>query len=64
MAKMQLINYMESRILHAKLGFATTANGKTKYEVTQKNTYDEEIIFDDFRRPNKSLHVKPFRAQL
>ena len=22
-------------------------NGKTKYEVTQKNTYDEEIIFDE-----------------
>ena len=39
-------------------------NGKTKYEVTQKNTYDEEIIFDDIWRPNNNLHVKPFRAQL
>ena len=39
-------------------------NGKTKYEVTRKNTYDEEIIFDDIWRPNNNLHVKPFRAQL
>ena len=39
-------------------------NGKTKYEVTQKNTYDEELIFDDIRRPNNNLHVRPFRAQL
>ena len=39
-------------------------NGKTMYEVTQKNTYDEEIIFDDIWRPNNNLHVKPFRAQL
>ena len=38
-------------------------NGKTKYEVTQKNAYDEEIIFDDIWRPNNNLHVKPFRAQ-
>ena len=29
MAKTQLINYMESRILHAKLGFATTAKCST-----------------------------------
>ena len=39
-------------------------NGKTKYEVTQKNTNDEEIFFDDIWRPNNNLHVKPFRAQL
>ena len=70
MAKTQSLNYMESRIPHAKLGFATTAKfstptgEQTKYEVTQKNTYDEEIIFDDIWRPNNNLHVKPFRAQL
>ena len=39
-------------------------NGKTMYEVTQKNTYDEEIIFVDIWRPNNNLHVKPFKAQL
>ena len=39
-------------------------NGKTKYEVTQKNTNDEEIFFDDIWRPNNNLHVKLFRAQL
>ena len=39
-------------------------NGKTKYVVTQKNTYNEEISFDDIWRPNNNLHVKPFRAQL
>ena len=34
-------------------------NGKMKYKVTQKNTYDEDIIFDDIWRPNNNLHVKP-----
>ena len=69
MAKTQLINYMESRILHAKLGFATTAKcstptGQRSTKLHKKNTYDEEIIFDDIWRPNNNLHVKPFRAQL
>ena len=59
---------MESRIPHAKLGFATTAKCSTQRENEvqsyTKNTYDEDIIFDDIWRPNNNLHVKPFRAQL
>ena len=69
MAKTELTNYLESRMPHAKLGFGTTAKcstptGKQKTKLPKKNTYDEDIIFDDIWRPNNNLHVKPFRAQL